>query len=111
MRCRLGWRGPGELKRTFGRWIRQVPLRGRFPEATSERTAELEEMRTMPAEQAQEWTRQWHEESRNRVKGTVAPPSGAEVRHHISVTRSSYSPNACDQPKEDQGGHNMVPTT
>ena len=69
MRCWLGWRGPGELKRTFGRWIRQVPLRGRFPEATSERTAELEEMRTMLDEQAQEWTRQWYEESREQGQG------------------------------------------
>ena len=69
MRCRLGWRGSGELKRTFGRWIRQVPLRGRFPEATSERTAELEEMRTMLDEQAQEWTRQWYEESRELGQG------------------------------------------
>ena len=63
----LAWvRGPGEreLKRAFGEWIRQVLLRGRFPEATLERTAELEEVRTMLEEQVQEWTRQWFEEGR-----------------------------------------------
>ena len=45
----LGWvPGPGEhgLKRAFGEWIRRVLLRGRFPEAILERTAELEEVRT-----------------------------------------------------------------
>ena len=63
----LAWvPGPGEreLKRAFGEWIRQVLLRGRFPEVTLERTAELEEVRTMLAEQVQEWTRQWFEEGR-----------------------------------------------
>ena len=63
----LGWvRGPGEreLKRAFGEWIRQVLLRGRFPEATLERAAELEEVRTMLEEQVQEWTKQWFEEGR-----------------------------------------------
>ena len=63
----LAWvRSPGEreLKRAFGEWIRQVLLRGRFPEATLERTAELEEVRTMLEEQVQEWTRQWFEEGR-----------------------------------------------
>ena len=65
----LAWvPGPGEreLKRAFGEWIRQVLLRGRFPEATLERTAELEEMRTMLEEQVQEWTRQWFEEGREQ---------------------------------------------
>ena len=65
----LAWvPGPGEhgLKRAFGEWIRQVLLRGRFPEATLERTAELEEVRTMLAEQVQEWTRQWFEEGREQ---------------------------------------------
>ena len=59
-------RGPGEreLKRAFGEWIRRVLLRGRFPEATLERAAELEEERTMLEEQVEEWTRQWFEEGR-----------------------------------------------
>ena len=63
----LAWvPGPGEhgLKRALGEWIRQVLLRGRFPEAILERTAELEEVRTMLEEQVQEWTRQWFEEGR-----------------------------------------------
>ena len=63
----VAWvRGPGEreLKRTFGGWIRQVLLRGQFPEAVLERVAELEEERTMLEEQVQEWTRQWFEEGR-----------------------------------------------
>ena len=46
-----------------------MPLRGRFPEAAAERIAELEEVRTMPDEQAQEWTRQWYEESREQGQG------------------------------------------
>ena len=58
--------GERELKRAFGGWIRQVLLRGRFPETALERAAELEEERTMLEEQVEEWTRQWFEDGRKQ---------------------------------------------
>ena len=65
--------GSGRARAEAGVWgvdLRQVLLRGRFPQATLERTAELEEVRTMLEEQVQEkWTRGRLVRGRSREEG------------------------------------------
>ena len=82
-------RGPGEreLKRAFGGWIRQVLLRGRFPETALERAAELEEERTMLEEQVEEWTRQWFEDGREEGRKQGRAEERALFLRHLTARK------------------------
>ena len=55
-----------ELKRSFGEWIRQVLVPGRFGSAELPPMPRLEEVQTMLAERVKEWTEQWRREGLQR---------------------------------------------
>ena len=54
------------LKRSFGEWIRQVLVPGRFASAELPPMPELEEVQTMLAERVKEWTEEWRQEGLKR---------------------------------------------
>ena len=58
--------GDEELTRAFRAWVAQVVLPRRFRGAESGSLPQLEEVRTMLAEQVREWTEEWVEEGREQ---------------------------------------------
>ena len=54
------------LRRSVETWLKQVLLPTRFPGVQVPEVADLQEMQTMLAERALEWTREWEEEGRQK---------------------------------------------
>ena len=60
----LAWLGDDELGLAFVRWVSDVLMPLRFPEADREPIEDLKEGMTMLAERAKQWTEQWFAEGR-----------------------------------------------
>ncbi|MDE0364107.1 MAG: Rpn family recombination-promoting nuclease/putative transposase [Gammaproteobacteria bacterium] len=64
LRGTLAWLGDDELGLAFVRWVSDVLMPLRFPEADREPIEDLKEGMTMLAERAKQWTEQWFAEGR-----------------------------------------------
>lgn len=54
--------GQDSLRRAFTVWLKRVLLPGRVPGVNFENLNELQEVKSMLAEQAVEWTKQWEQQ-------------------------------------------------
>ena len=64
LRDTLAWLGDDELGPVFMRWVSDVLMPLRFPDADQGLIDELKEGKTMLAERAKQWTEQWFAEGR-----------------------------------------------
>ena len=81
LRETLAWLGDDELGPVFVRWVSEVLMPLRFPDADQGQIDELKEGKTMLAERAKQWTEQWFAEGleegleRGRAQGLERGPT------------------------------------